>query len=464
MRPTTAFAPFTVFAWFWAIQALVHQVYHGYFCRITPEMFLNVAALLLFLRPSSLWRFLLLCVVQLATIWVEMPYIYNHPMVVAIAEIVILLLALQAWLGSQQLNAERLHHLITQPLRIMLILTYLFAGLAKLNPDYFNPDLSSASEMYRWLVNKLPFLPQDTWAMHAANWGSVAIEFLIPTLLIFRRTRLLAMGIGLAFHTLLSINTFHDFTAVGVAFYILFLPPRWCEELVRFSESISRRFPWFDALRSSYATVGWIAVIFGVASFTHLGWVEFDAFKTWSFYRSRDVYLLFTMAAGAGFIWGLLKIGSGLDQSDRFPLKPLSYVGIVILVVNGMCPYIGLKTESSFTMFSNMQTEGELWNHYFMPRWLRVFPYQDDLVTIVESSHPVFQSAAENGVRFAYFGFHREALDHPDMSVTYEYRGEQRSVPRAGDDPELSRPQPYLLRKIFWFRRVSPPEANVLSH
>ena len=59
-----------------------------------------------------------------------------------------------------------------------------------------------------------------------------------------------------------------------------------------------------------------------------------------------------------------------------------------------------------------------------------------------------------------WFSFREYAADRPDLRVTYERGGERRVVERAGDDPELGRPQNWVLAKILFFRDVPPSDEN----
>ena len=130
-------------------------------------------------------------------------------------------------------------------------------------------------------------------------------------------------------------------------------------------------------------------------------------------------------------------------------------------------------------MFSNLQTEGNQWNHYFMPKWLRIFPYQDDLVTIVETSGitgPVsyaerpdryqLEKAIAEGSRFVYMEFLSLTSRHfnREGQITYEYKGKRYEVSRIADDPVLSPQLTLFQRKYFVFRNVKRPEKNTMAH
>jgi hypothetical protein len=67
-------------------------------------------------------------------------------------------------------------------------------------------------------------------------------------------------------------------------------------------------------------------------------------------------------------------------------------------VLNGLCPYLGLKTETSFAMYSNLRTEAGQSNHLIVRKPLSLADYQTNLVRIVDSSDEVLAKAAAQGL------------------------------------------------------------------
>jgi len=119
-----------------------------------------------------------------------------------------------------------------------------------------------------------------------------------------------------------------------------------------------------------------------------------------------------------------------------------------------------LRTQDTFTMYSNLQTEDGQWNHALLPDGVQIFSLQDDLVRIVASSDPLLAREARSGTRLVWWDFRRYASHHPDASVTYEHRESRRELARIGDDATLSREPNAVLEKILMFRDVSPADAN----
>jgi hypothetical protein len=136
----------------------------------------------------------------------------------------------------------------------------------------------------------------------------------------------------------------------------------------------------------------------------------------------------------------------------------------VLALLNGLSPYLGLKTESSYTMFSNLRTEGGEWNHYLLPRQLQVFGFQDDLVSILRSNDPYLMRLAAGGYRLPPLELQRHIALHPDAALVYETRAGRFASRRAADDPRLTRPTHTLLTKLLIFRPVPAPERNECLH
>jgi len=153
---------------------------------------------------------------------------------------------------------------------------------------------------------------------------------------------------------------------------------------------------------------------------------------------------------------------SPLARGPRVQLRQLvrpESVPLLILLAAGLSPYVGLRTEASFSMFSNLRTEGAVNNHLFMPHW-HLFGYEDDLVEIIRTTSRDLEEQSRGGllVRAAFQDFLLRALDRgEDFEVEYRrLGGEVRSVPSIRElEPEL-RAVPYLQRKILYFRPVPP--------
>ena len=189
------------------------------------------------------------------------------------------------------------------------------------------------------------------------------------------------------------------------------------------------------------------------------------------FTRTREPFLVFS----ALVIWLFLgaywpRLGEALRPiyavSERRLASPLLAIPVLLLVLNGLCPYLGIKSRYSFSMFSGLQTEGELWNHYVIPRSVRVFSTMDRLVEIHQSNVHILAQVSEENSRLVYLHFRKIILRElkndagTKFNVTYSYEGKRVEVQDARNDPELSHSLPFLQRKLLNYRVVDDPDRT----
>jgi len=141
---------------------------------------------------------------------------------------------------------------------------------------------------------------------------------------------------------------------------------------------------------------------------------------------------------------------------------------LALVLLNGASQYLGLKTETTFTMYSNLRTEAEPRNHFFMPVW-PLTHYTADLVEIVETDNAELQEYIDEKLRMTYFEFHRFASGPADdYRVRYRRNGAEPQEFSKHDgvasDAELARPIPILLAKLLFFRPVSLEECVPCLH
>ncbi|WP_165698743.1 HTTM domain-containing protein [Bremerella volcania] len=426
-------------------------------------------------RPRSLVAFPVMTAAHLASVFVDLPYVVNHWIFVGVIDVAILLTALALWGRHRfaRLTGGELLQVLAPVIRWSVLMMYTFAALAKLNSDFFKPELSAAVSLYGGLSEKLGgILPQETWAFHLVIWGTATLECSLPFLLSIRKTRWLGIALAFSFHFAMGVSGFIPFSGFAVAFLFLFLPE---DVPARFSE-FRTKMPWLD--KSCTAIVR----VFGspVTPITLcLAWFLIACTRTYAWLPPDQVrmavirvgQLLFALYYGgvAFFVWKMYG-RTLLDPSDqpRPASLKLASIGLAIVplvvILNALCPYIGLKTESSFTMYSNLQTEGNQWNHLLMPKAMKVFHWQDDLVSIIDSTYPPFEHAAKEGIRLTWFEFHRQTSEADSIAVTYRRGDEIYQVADSKSDPVLSSPPEVYWGKWMWFREVPLPEKNTIRH
>ena len=122
---------------------------------------------------------------------------------------------------------------------------YVFAGIAKLNPDW----LFHALPMRIWLYQHgdLPVLGpllQETWMAYAMSWSGALFDLAVVPTLLWRRTRLPAYVALVAFHlaTWVLFPQLGIFPWVMMGLTLIFFPPNWPRRLFRIPWY---RIPWY---------------------------------------------------------------------------------------------------------------------------------------------------------------------------------------------------------------------------
>jgi hypothetical protein len=125
-----------------------------------------------------------------------------------------------------------------------------------------------------------------------------------------------------------------------------------------------------------------------------------------------------------------------------------------------MLPYAGLKTETSWSMFSNLRTEGGWSNHYVVPASTQWFDYQRDLVQVTSSSDRFLQALADRNQQIPYFEIRRRS----DAAISYVRDGVSYRFARVSDDPAFGSRPTWLLRKLLMFRPVDRLTGQTCVH
>ncbi len=390
--------PRTLFCFFWALFTLFHQADEQRFSTLGFDLVVNAAAVAALLRPSSGFRLAVLCLAQVIAAWLALPLIVNHWMLTFLVSLATLAILVERLMRAGcSLDFDEWFDRFAPVVRMAVILTYFFAFLAKLNPDFRDPGLSCGAHFYRVLSEVLPFLPSGRWAYHALIWFTLVVEAALPILLATQKTRVVGILVGMGFHTILSLTAFYEFAAQATAFYCLFLP----------SDFSTRARHWLErhaTLKRRAQAVCRLAgrplsfEILLVALYLVLNVFELEFVKTVLPANPRGLpaaYLLLPLWVSIACVLIaclvlILREKGPIGGGDRGYLSlrhPLYGLGVAIVVVNGLCPYVGLKTEHSFTMFSNLRTEPERWNHDFLPESVRIFSSQGRPRTLSDSPH-----------------------------------------------------------------------------
>ena len=164
----------------------------------------------------------------------------NHHYWICLATLLIIFLplnrvaSLDVW-RNPAIRADWLPTCVIWALRAQVGVVYVFAGIAKLNPDW----LLNAQPMRIWLYQHgdMPLLGpllQEVWAAYAMSWAGAAFDLTIVGWLVWRRTRLWAYLVLVGFH----VATWVLFPRLGIFPWIMigaslvFFDPDWPRQVV----------------------------------------------------------------------------------------------------------------------------------------------------------------------------------------------------------------------------------------
>jgi hypothetical protein len=134
--------------------------------------------------------------------------------------------------------------------------------------------------------------------------------------------------------------------------------------------------------------------------------------------------------------------------------SPMLLVVPLLVVANGLTPYLEVKTAYGWNMYANLRTVDGETNHYLVPRTLPLTNVQSDIVTIVASDDPVLRGYGSADYALTFRELRIYLSKHPSVGLTYVRHDERITVAHASDRPELVEPVPVWQDKLFLFRAV----------
>lgn len=480
----------TAFSFLWAIAVLFHVGKWNLWLHSPSTFILAASAGFLLLKPSSLPRLITVLVIQLTDSVIHMPWIPNHWLFTTIVNLSILAAFAAQYIKYKGFNYSRdaFYNTFAPLVRVEMILLYFIAFFHKLNADWLDPEFSCGSKLYALMTGGADFLQNPLLVEPLGIYAPLAFELAIPLFLIIPRLRIAGIIIALVFHFILGIQEYFNFSAIMFALLFLFAPANFMNTFQEWRDfsavgKACNKFVTTEIFRKLKIflppVVYFIAAVLFVYSLfryqINTPSIQIRELSVISRERLYYLYLALWWIYGVGvsalFITLALRIKpvwSGMKQFFLPGYKILMLLPLLV-IINGMSPYLGLKTQTSWSMFSNLRTEGGKTNHILFDEPFYIADFQNDLVEIVESSDPALQAVKNSGYFFPYFEFRRymstkKIRDGEDFEVIYRRGGIQRSVRTPGDDPELFEPYNPITAKLLYFRPVWKGEGSVCQH
>jgi len=450
-RATRAFA---VFAFLWGAALFFHLGHYPDLSEVPFGRAAAISGLVVLLFPTSAVAFAVMLVALASCLYVKLPEGPNHLLLQVFFCASMLVCAIPPLLrgrGGAGFRGPWLRE-FAPILRIELLVFYAFRALHFLNEGFFDPEKSCAVRFYRVTADLLPFLPVEPWALALSPYVIYATETAVPLLLLFPFTRRAGIVFALGFHYVVAFTSYFGFTSILFALFLLFDIDRVTTTVGRLRGRLAEALPGASGARDRgfLAARGLLAVAGGVALWQG-AWIHELRPSLWHVYGALLIALYL-----AARPWRR----DEREEAERPAyLRPRTAVLVVLpllVVFNGMNPYLGLKTETSFSMFTNLHTERGNSNHLFMPDSLQVFDFQRDTVRTLAGSD-LFPA----GRHMTWFELRTRVAEHvaegeKDISLRFIHNGEIVEVENAEEHPELSEPYPYVLRKYLVFRPIRP--------
>lgn len=383
--------PLRAFSVLWAVAMIMGAAsgYNDFSLRygVVPMLLTTgmlATGLVVLLRPGSRVWLAALAAITLARYAAHMPVSSNNQTIAAFMNLAILIV-----LARPQGDT---HEQLRQVARGLLATMYFFGIFHKINTGFLDPVYSCATSLYRPLMS--PFGLEDwSFGIWSGIFGTFIVEAIALVALYWRRIFWLGLLVSLPFHYVIPLSGFayyQDFSSLVFALYSLCLPRDAAAvagaSMNRAATAIGRPLAaWLPAPFSTLAmgVAGFLLILAALSvaapgqSLHHVWWSGFN--------------LMWALWGGAIM---LIIINAALAAMPYRPAPPASATpwwlhGLpLLLFLSCWSPYVGLKTESSIAMFSNLHTEGGVSNHLIMPAGPYPFPYQDRLMQVTHVSDP----------------------------------------------------------------------------
>lgn len=492
------------FTWFFLvlITALV-------FTRITRPKFL------LFLVTSTAYVLLF-----------RFPEVANHVNAIVLLNLSLIVGMLLSWRNPGS-SGESYYREMLPLLRFALVLTYSLAGLHKFNWDFLDPNVSCVRG---FLLNGfVPMLKGTVFGIPSAALVTASAALLGVVLgdEILRRlsrptrrivvvlivgtiaasigavlgtadsippivTRVVVTGmavsvlcwefvgglllmvpwmqgpivlISVSMHAAFALIGFFDFGALAFALLFNFIPPNYLKLLLESNPTVK-----FRGIR-----VHRVHVYFaGLLLVTALAGIHYRVSPITGEMPFLAAFLL--DASLVVLIWPIL---TTLVRRERPPwsgvplftrqVSPITAIAVAVIALHGLSPYFGLRTAGTFSMFSNLRTEGARSNHVLFPsNPFKVWDYQEDLVHVLEIDDTTakvghkYRKLRDSHLPVVEFRklIHKWTRANMTVPITFEYSGRAITTSDIVNDPDWQTPERSWEMFLMDFRQVQPKGPN----
>ena len=478
---------------------------------------LNYTALVLFyvfvLSPQKRWTYPLFLVVIMAYhLLVDFPGVPNHINVAIIICVQHLMVVSYLWYknsskGYQLPAPGDVFQLLRPIVGLTVIIIYFCAGFHKLNWGFLNPRTGCTAnflkkrmgvnvEMFQWnwkwpselsssnvtsaadirretvAAQKAAYLAMDRF-VRSASLVTLVWEVVGGLSLFFERSQPAMMVFSLMMHLQLCPLSFYDFTSMVLSFFVAFVPDSYFSIYAE-NQFLVFHFPGNYKLQIARHTV-YAACPAVIAYFTKTMGSKKDTQKYMgAIYIAFFGVLFQPIATRMIHSASTIRSSRSTKPNNKLPpwTKPFDYnikprwmlLTHAALIFLGVSNYLGLRTGGTFSMFSNLQTEGDTSNHILLgSNPFKIWDYQEDMVIIRSASKNARIRGRPDGFGVPLVEFQRKMAKwrNPQrkfpVAMTFEYRGtvyETKNVQTLDEDFILDVDQLGWSHYFMTFRKV----------
>lgn len=448
-----------VFALLWPLAGLMHLLSLGEQGSSPLGMTLWAVAVLAVCFAGKSWALALFCGAQILEVALRMPWVANHWAYFSWVSLVLLVgigmegRSEDAWRWpSMEAVLERVRGILV----LGVVALYAMALFHKLNADYWNPEYSCALELWE-SASYFPELSKGSGAAKLLIASTLLLEALIPSLLLFGRTRGAGVLLGAGFHVFLGFvpyETYYNFSILMLALYVAMLSGEGVGRVVE-------RMPRFRHLG------GVVTTLFVLASL-YLVWDSQDPTMRaeWT-YRGVQIFWVLGPLLWIGMMWALVQGGAREELGRALvwaKLRRLEWALLGALAVHAIGPYIGWKSELSFSMYSNLRVRNGQSNHWLVPRTLDLWGWQSDWVGIRDSSSMRLLGVRRRKQEMTWLEFRDHLARDCGVSARFTRKGKKFRRREGDTSPPFSQPLPWWQRKLTRFRPIDQGPGQSCVH
>lgn len=402
-----------------------------------PSILVGATAAAVALQPRNRVVFAAFTVAVWVSIWQEAPLLGNHWLLLGLVAV-----AISAAGPAPQPGA------VVGAAQAVVLVFYGFAAFAKLNADFFDPVTSCATYYAAEGAASLGWdLTRPTGAVGAGVLVAVALtELAIPALLLVARTRTAGVALAVTFHAILALDhrhQFYDFTSVLVVVFLTFLPAASATSAVAAVRARVRP----QLLQGGAAALAVLAGWLGAAD------VEPDVpFELG--YASWQLSALVVVPLAVRAAWR-----HRATPAERQRVPALAVPVVLLAVLNGLSPYLELKTATAWNMYANLRTVDGDSNHLLVRATLPLRDAHDDLVEVVEADG-FLAGYVDRGLLLTAEQL-RWFLQTEDAGGTIRIDGREVTFEPGEIPADLGPSVPEVVGRFAAFRAVRPAGAPV---